>query len=180
VHLARILAVEPDVMLLDEPFAGLDPSIRSDLLYAVAELLRDPRRTTCLVLHDRAEAWALADRVVILLDGEVVANGTPADVFERPSTPAVARFIGFDGKIADPDGLLMLRPGQVELDPGGPLVARVVRRILVEDGVRLELELPGGRLVTHASPPGPGIGEEVRLRTTGGVRFGTAGTPARR
>jgi ABC-type nitrate/sulfonate/bicarbonate transport system ATPase subunit len=171
VHLARVLAVEPDVMLLDEPFAGLDPSVRSELLYAVVDVLREPRRATCLVVHDRAEAWALADRVVVLLDGQVAASGAPGEVLERPPTPAVARFLGFDGELSDADGLLLLRPGQVALDPAGPLAARVARRVLVEDAVRLELELPGGRLFCHAPLPGPAVGEEVRLRTTGGVRF---------
>lgn len=171
VHLARVLAVEPDVMLLDEPFAGLDPSVRSELLYAVVGVLRDSRRATCVVLHDRAEAWALADRIVILLDGEVVADGPPGEVLEHPPSAVVARFLGFDGELADADGLLMLRPGQVSLDPAGTLAARVVRRVLGEDAVRLELELAGGRVFCLAPLPGPEVGTAVRVRTTGGVRF---------
>jgi len=174
VHLARVLAVEPDVMLLDEPFAGLDPSVRSELLYAVADVLRDPHRATCLVVHDRAEAWALADRVVVLLDGRVAASGAPGEVLERPPTPEVARFLGFDGELTDADGLRLLRPGHVALDPAGPLTARVTRRVLVEDAVRLELELPGGRLSCHAPLPGPAVGEEVRLRVADGARFAGA------
>jgi ABC-type sulfate/molybdate transport systems ATPase subunit len=177
VHLARVLAVEPDVMLLDEPFAGLDPSVRSELLYAVVDLLRDPGRATCLVVHDRAEAWALADRVLVLLDGRVAASGAPEEVLEHPPTAAVARFLGFDGELAYGDGMLLLRPGQVSLDPGGPLAARVARRVLVEDAVRLELELPGGRVFCHAPLPGPAVGAEVRLRTAGGVRFPRADHP---
>jgi ABC-type sulfate/molybdate transport systems ATPase subunit len=178
VHLARVLAVEPDVMLLDEPFAGLDPGVRSELLYAVVDVLRDPRRATCLVVHDRAEAWALADRVLVLIDGRVVASGPPREVFERPPTAAAARFLGFEGEVVDGDGLLLLRPGQVALDPGGPLAARVVRRVLVEEAVRLELELPGGRLFCHAPLPGPEPGERVRLRTAQGVRFPASGGSA--
>jgi ABC-type multidrug transport system ATPase subunit len=181
VHLARVLAVEPDVMLLDEPFAGLDPSVRSELLYAVVDLLRDPRRATCLVVHDRAEAWALADRVVVLLDGRLAAAGAPGEVLEQPPTPEVARFLGFDGELADVDGLLLLRPGHVALDPAGPIAARVARRVLVEDAVRLELEpAGGGRVFCHAPLPGPEVGAEVRLRTTGGVRFPLVHPSARR
>lgn len=181
VHLARVLAVEPDVMLLDEPFAGLDPSVRSELLYAVVDVLRDPARATCLVVHDRAEAWALADRVVVLLDGRVAANGPPAEVLERPPTPAAARFLGFDGELPDPDGLLLLRPGHVTLDPSGPIAARVTRRVLAEDAVRLELTpTPGGRLFCNAPLPGPELGAEVRLRTSGGVRFRRGVEAARR
>ncbi len=179
VHLARVLAVEPDLMLLDEPFAGLDPNVRSELLYAVSDLLRDPRRATCLVVHDRAEAWALADRVIVLLDGRAVAAGPPDEVLERPPSRAAARFLGFSGEIADAEGVLMLRPGQVALDPAGPLQATVARRILVEDGVRLELELPGGRVFALTPPPGPREDERVRLRASGGVWFPAAGTAAR-
>jgi ABC-type sulfate/molybdate transport systems ATPase subunit len=179
VHLARVLAVEPDAMLLDEPFAGLDPNVRSELLYAVSDLLRDPRRATLLVVHDRAEAWALADRVLVLLDGCVAAAGPPQEVLEHPPSPEVARFLGFAGELADGDGLLMLRPGQVSLDPAGPLAGTVRRRILVEDGVRLEVELAGGRLFAFAPPPGPEVGEAVRLRTSGGVRFPAVAPAAR-
>ncbi|HEY1853639.1 MAG TPA: ATP-binding cassette domain-containing protein [Solirubrobacterales bacterium] len=170
-HLARVLAVAPDVMLLDEPFAGLDPSVRSELLYAVSDLLRDPARATCLVVHDRAEAWALADRVVVLLSGRVVAAGPPAQVFEQPPSPEAARFLGFSGELAGGEGVLMLRPGQVTLDPAGPLLGTVARRILFEDGVRLEVEAEGGRVFAVAPPPGPEPGERVRLRAEGGVRF---------
>jgi ABC-type nitrate/sulfonate/bicarbonate transport system ATPase subunit len=181
VHLARVLAVEPDVMLLDEPFAGLDPSVRSELLYAVVDLLRDPRRATCLVVHDRAEAWALADRVIVLLDGRVAAAGAPGVVLEHPPTPEVARFLGFDGEIADAGGLLMLRPGHVAIDPAGPIAARVARRVLVEDAVRLELApTGGGRVFCNAPLPGPEVGAEVRLRTAGGVRFPLVDRGARR
>ena len=102
VHLARVLAVEPDLMLLDEPFAGLDPSVRADLLYAVVDVLRDPGRATCLVLHDRAEAWALADRVVVLLDGRVAARRPGRAGARAPAPPAAARFLGFDGELREP------------------------------------------------------------------------------
>jgi ABC-type multidrug transport system ATPase subunit len=176
-HLARVLAVEPDVMLLDEPFAGLDPNVRSELLYAVSDLLRDPARATCLVVHDRAEAWALADRVLVLIDGRPVAAGPPGEVLEQPPSPEAARFLGFSGEVADGDGILMLRPGQVSLDPTGPLEATVARQILVEDGVRLELELAAGTVVAMTRPPGPQLGERVRLRTAGGVRFPRPANP---
>src|SRR5205085_2312666 len=75
VHLARVLAVDPDVLLLDEPFAGLDAAARADLLYDAASAFRSPTRGTLIVIHDRSEAWALADRVMILLDGRIAATG---------------------------------------------------------------------------------------------------------
>jgi ABC-type nitrate/sulfonate/bicarbonate transport system ATPase subunit len=78
VHLARGLALAPDALLLDEPFAGLDAPTRAELLYDAASVLRDERRATLVVVHDRVEAWALADRVVVMLDGRVAADGAPA------------------------------------------------------------------------------------------------------
>ena len=78
VHLARVLALDPDVLLLDEPFAGLDTAARGDLLYDTRELLRSPGRATVIVLHDRAEAWALADRTALILGGRIVAEGDDA------------------------------------------------------------------------------------------------------
>ena len=83
VHLARAIAVRPDVLMLDEPFAGLDGSARSDLLADVAGVVRDPARATLVVVHDRAEAWALADRLVVLIAGAVLADGAPGDAARR-------------------------------------------------------------------------------------------------
>lgn len=171
VHLARALAVRPDALLLDEPFAGLDPGARTELLYDVAGALRDPGRATLIVVHDRAEAWALADRVLVMLDGGVAAEGDPEQVLDRPPSPEVARFLGFANELVEGGELVMTRPGQALLDPAGPLRGRVVRKLPVEDGVRVELELAGGGLVALAPGPGPEAGEEVGVRLAGGVRF---------
>jgi ABC-type nitrate/sulfonate/bicarbonate transport system ATPase subunit len=171
VHLARALALQADALLLDEPFAGLDAPARAELLYDAASALRDGRRATLVVVHDRAEAWALADRVVVLLDGAVAADGTPADVFGRPPTPAVAEFVGFAGRLEEPDALRLLRPQDVALDDAAPLRARVTRLVPVEDGVRVELALDHGRLVALAPAPGPPPGAEVGVRLQGGVAF---------
>jgi ABC-type nitrate/sulfonate/bicarbonate transport system ATPase subunit len=171
VHLARALALQADALLLDEPFAGLDPPARAELLYDAASALRDARRATLVVVHDRAEAWALADRVVVLLDGAVAADGAPAAVFGRPPTAAVAEFVGFTGRLEEPGALRLLRPQDVALDDDGPLRARVTRLVPVEDGVRVELALDRGRLVALAPAPGPPPGAEVRVRLTGGATF---------
>jgi ABC-type nitrate/sulfonate/bicarbonate transport system ATPase subunit len=171
VHLARALALQADALLLDEPFAGLDAPARAELLYDAASALRDARRATLVVVHDRAEAWALADRVVVMLDGAVAADGPPARVFGAPPTPAVAAFVGFAGRLEEPGALRMVRPQDVALDDAGPLRARVTRLVPVEDGVRVELALEHGRLVALAPAPGPAPGAEVGVRLTGGVAF---------
>lgn len=171
VHLARVLALQPNALLLDEPFAGLDAPTRADLLYDAASSLRDERRATLVVVHDRVEAWALADRVLVMLGGRLAADGPPNEVFGQPPTPEVAAFVGFAGQIEEPDAVRMLRPQDVTLDPDGPLRARVARLVPVEEGVRVELTLDNGRLVAMAPAPGPQLGAEISLRLLGGVRF---------
>jgi ABC-type sulfate/molybdate transport systems ATPase subunit len=176
VHLARALAVGPDVLLLDEPFAGLDAETRAGLLEDSLTTLRSERRATLVVVHDRAEAWALADRLLVMLDGRIAAAGPPRELLAAPPTEAVARFLGYDGALSGPTGRLLTRPANVVLDPGGPLAARVVRRVPLEDGFRLELELDGGnawsgRVFVTSPLPAPPLEEEVRLRLEGGALF---------
>jgi ABC-type sulfate/molybdate transport systems ATPase subunit len=171
VHLARVLAVEPDVLLLDEPFAGLDAEVRASLLEDALSVLRSDTRATLVVVHDRAEAWALADRLLILIDGRLVADGPPRELLEHPPSPAVARFLGYDGVLTERAETVLTRPSHVLLDPAGRLEATVTRATALEDGFRLELTLEGGRLYAVAPLPAPRVGERVRVRLAGGVRF---------
>jgi ABC-type sulfate/molybdate transport systems ATPase subunit len=174
VHLARAIAVAPDVLLLDEPFAGLDAEVRATLLEDALSALRSDTRATLVVVHDRAEAWALADRLLILIDGRLVADGPPRELLEHPPSPGVARFLGYDGAIRDGDAhTLLTRPPHVVLDPAGPLEGTVTRATAQEDGFRLELTLEAGRLYAVAGLPAPRVGETVRVRLHGGVRFPT-------
>jgi ABC-type sulfate/molybdate transport systems ATPase subunit len=172
VHLARAVSVRPDVLLLDEPFAGLDAATRGALLDDTGEALRAWTTATLVVVHDRAEAWALADRLLVLIDGRLVANGFPRELLERPPTVEVARFLGFDGTLSRPGGeILLTRAHHVALDPAGPVRARVTRSIPLEDGVRLELTLDEGKLYAVSPLPGPVNGDEIGVRVTGGVTF---------
>ena len=169
VHLARTLAVAPDVLLLDEPFAGLDPEARALLLEDAVQAVRAPDRATLIVVHDRAEAWALADRLLVMIDGTIAAAGAPRELLEHPPSEPVARFLGFDGDITVDGARLMTRPAHVVLDAAGPHRARVTRIVALQDGVRLELALDTGRLFAVAPLPGPALGDEVRVRLSGGV-----------
>jgi ABC-type sulfate/molybdate transport systems ATPase subunit len=171
VHLARAIAVRPDVLMLDEPFAGLDAEVRANLLEDALSALRSTTQATLVVVHDRAEAWALADRLLILIDGRLAASGPPRELLEQPPSVVVARFLGFDGRLEDGDELVLTRPPHVALDPTGPLEARVRRAVPLEDGVRLELELDRGRLYAVSPLPAPRPGESVRVRIDGGARF---------
>jgi ABC-type nitrate/sulfonate/bicarbonate transport system ATPase subunit len=171
VHIARALAIAPDLLLLDEPFAGLDAETRAVLLDDTSTALRAAAGAVLLVVHDRAEAWALADRLVVLLAGRVVADGRPHDVLEAPPTAPVARFLGFNGELRDEQGVLLVRPSHVHIDPAGDIEATVRRLVPVEDGMRAELAVPGGVLWASTTHPGPSVGDTLRVRIDGGVRY---------
>ena len=94
VSLARALAARPDLMLLDEPFAALDPLLRAALRVEVAALLRDQNSTSLLVTHDQEEALSLADYVAVMRDGRLLQWGTPVEVYEQPVSRWVAGFVG--------------------------------------------------------------------------------------
>ncbi|MGO9975547.1 MAG: ATP-binding cassette domain-containing protein [Solirubrobacteraceae bacterium] len=173
VHLARAIAVAPDALQLDEPFTGLDPQTGAHLLSDSVSALRSPTRATLVVVHDRAEAWALADRMLVLIGGELVASGAPRELLAAPQSARVAHFLGYDGWLVDDGELLLTRPAHVTLDPAGALRAHVTRAVPLEDGLRLELEPADrrGRLSTIASLPAPAVGESVRVHVDGGARF---------
>jgi tungstate transport system ATP-binding protein len=98
--LARALALQPELLLLDEPFSSLDPPAREDLLMDLETILREAAVTTVFVTHDRDEAFMLADRIAVLIDGRLLQVGGTADVFSQPINEEVARFVGVDTKIS--------------------------------------------------------------------------------
>ncbi len=91
--LARALVLEPELLLLDEPFASLDPPTREELIEDLLPLLRERTTTTVLVTHDHEEAFALGDRIAVLLDGHLAQIGPPCELLKRPASPAVAAFL---------------------------------------------------------------------------------------
>jgi ABC-type sugar transport system ATPase subunit len=172
VHFARSLSLRSDILLLDEPFAGLDPPTRAELLGEASAAFRDPDRATMIVVHDRAEAWALADRLIVLLDGRVAAEGAPQNVLERPESVDVAEFLGFTGHLREQGGTRRLvRPTHVSLNEAGEHEGVVARRIPEEDHVLCAITVDGGEVQLRSVYPGPGVGARVRVRVDGGVRF---------
>jgi sulfate transport system ATP-binding protein len=93
VALARALAIEPRVLLLDEPFGALDAKVRKELRRWLRELHNRTRHTTLFVTHDQEEAFELADRVAVLNEGRIEQVGTPSQVIERPSTKFIEEFV---------------------------------------------------------------------------------------
>ncbi|MEU9649278.1 ABC transporter ATP-binding protein [Streptomyces sp. NPDC048110] len=96
VALARALAPRPRLLMLDEPLGQLDRSLRERLVVELRELFRRLGTTVLAVTHDQGEAFALADRVVVMRDGRIAQSGTPLEVWQRPADAFVARFLGFD------------------------------------------------------------------------------------
>lgn len=106
VALARALAIEPQVLLLDEPLSALDAKIRVALRHEIREIQRQLGITTVYVTHDQEEALELSDRVVVMSEGRVEQIGTPFEIYNFPSTAFVASFVGtlnaVEAKIVDP------------------------------------------------------------------------------
>nr|CAD6620454.1 sulfate ABC transporter ATP-binding protein [Rhizobium sp. TCK] len=159
VALARALAVDPKVLLLDEPFGALDAAVRRDLRRWLREIHDELGITTLFVTHDQEEALDLADRVVILNEGTIVQEGTPETVCRDPKSAFVTRFLGdanrfsaevrggvaYSGGASVPargveDGAaeVYARPGDLDWSPTGPGIAATITRVL---------DRPGGRRV---------------------------------
>ena len=96
VSLARAFASQPEVLLLDEPFSGVDAPTREGLIEDFAEIVSEARPTTVLVTHDRDEALRLGDHAALLIGGELRQTGRPTEVFDRPADRAVAEFVGME------------------------------------------------------------------------------------
>jgi sulfate transport system ATP-binding protein len=105
VALARALAVEPKVLLLDEPFGALDAKVRKELRRWLRQLHDEIHITTLFVTHDQEEALEVADRVAILRDGKIEQIGTPEEIYDHPASPFVYDFLGnvnlFSGRVRD-------------------------------------------------------------------------------
>ncbi len=116
VALARSLAPHPRLLMLDEPLGALDRALRERLLGELGTLLRSMRQTALYVTHDQEEAFALADRVVVMNHGLVAQIGTPQEIYRQPASEFVARFLGFANIIAGEfrDGKLRTKIGEFD------------------------------------------------------------------
>src|SRR5919112_6316780 len=181
VALARALAIKPKVLLLDEPFGALDAKVRKELRRWLRRLHEEVHVTSVFVTHDQEEALEVADRVVIMNEGQIEQSGSPEEVYDRPATPFVYGFLGdvnlFHGRIhqghvdfgagelaapewahvSDQAGLAYVRPHEVELavspERASSLAAMVRHVRAFGPLVRVELDLvDGGRTIeAHVS-----------------------------
>jgi len=119
-NLARAFALDPEVLLLDEPFSALDQPTREGLLDDLSDALRDTGVTTVFVTHDRAEALRLGDRVAVMMGGSIRQVGTAAEVFAAPVDEEVAAFVGVENIVRG--RLQSLADGLATIDVGGVTV----------------------------------------------------------
>ncbi len=167
VALARALAPRPRLLMLDEPLGQLDRSLRERLVVELRELFGELGTTVLAVTHDQGEAFALADRVVVMRDGRIAQSGAPLDVWQQPADAFVARFLGFDnvveatvageaadtvwGKVPVPAGTpsgpceLLIRPAGVRVVPSAEaqLTCTVTARTFRGTHVALYLQPSG-------------------------------------
>jgi iron(III) transport system ATP-binding protein len=173
VALARALVVEPQTLLLDEPLSNLDANLREEMRFEIRRLHDEFRYTTIYVTHDQSEAMATADLIVVLNAGRIEQAGAPEEIYRRPRSEFVARFVGganvLPGRFAGLAAPFAIRLEDVVLSPGDGAPARpgvpgtVVRRVFL-GGVR-DYVIDAG-------------GEEVRVTTSADVDL-APGSPVR-
>jgi putative spermidine/putrescine transport system ATP-binding protein len=193
VAIARALAIEPAVLLLDEPLAALDARVRMQLRGEIRSLQQRLGITTLFVTHDQSEALSIADRVGVMQSGRLEQLDTPENVYLRPATQFVAEFVGamnrLPGRIGEnnevavlghrlavvnPDGNAagaaveaLLRPEALAVVPDAAGPGEITDRTFLGSVTRLEVTLDDGQKVlvdSHDHGPGTALGERVGLR----------------
>ncbi len=197
VALARALAIEPQVLLLDEPLSALDAKVRGTLRDEIRRIQTEVGITTVFVTHDQDEALAIADRVAVIFAGQVAQIAPPAELYERPRSAQVADFVGLsnrirgearagmalvlgarvpllEGSAMDGRVTVLVRPEMVELtqDPDGP--DRVIAASFLGSIARVQVRLGDGTLVL-AQVSSAEVG---RFRHGDAIRVGLKPTPA--
>jgi sulfate transport system ATP-binding protein len=165
--LARALAVEPQVLLLDEPFGALDAQVRKELRTWLRRLHDEVHVTTVFVTHDQEEAIEVADTIVVLAGGEVVQVGSPHELYDNPANPFV---MGFLGPVTRIDGRLV-RPHDVEIttEPApGSVPATITRVVRLGFEVRVEMRAADTEAIAQVTR---GVADHLELRPGGTVHI---------
>lgn len=172
VALARAIAVDPRVLLLDEPLSALDARVRIELRGEIQALQKSLGIPTLMVTHDQEEALAMADKIICMHAGEIVQTGTPEDLYLRPKTRFVANFMGISNLIS-PDAMTKLlptlgpttppcdsrrylaciRPEQITLTPSDTGAARITGIEFLGNLRRITLDSSVGPLIAEVSGP---------------------------
>ena len=193
VALARALAIEPSVLLLDEPLSALDAKVRVQLRDEIRRIQLEVGTTTLFVTHDQEEALAVADRVGVMKDGRLEQLAAPTELYNRPATRFVAEFVGLsnrlparvdgrsaellgrrvttlDGSATSGSGRALVRPEAIHLERAGDGNARVLTVAFLGPISRVMCALDDGEtvLVQVASPLAATLSPQDRVRLTPG------------
>jgi thiamine transport system ATP-binding protein len=180
VALARALAVNPRLLLLDEPLSALDRGLRERLATDLHDILRKAGATAMLVTHDQEEAFAVADRMAVMRDGRIVQGGTLDEVWRQPADGWTAQFLGYATvltgdrarvlrDLVDPSSTwqaVALRRSALRVDPSGPLTARVEEARVTPDQIRVQLDVDGGGSLPAVADPGTDVRVGARVRVS--------------
>ena len=206
VALARALAIEPQVLLLDEPFGALDARVRKDLRRWLRDIHQQLGTTTVFVTHDQDEALELADRVVILNEGRIEQIGTPEQIYDHPATPYVLRFLGGVNEIAgrmrggrieiegidtsaigrlgaaEGSATLFIRPQDIDILPGEDGAALIHAVTASGSQTQIDVKLHGHSVAAElrrdlARTRGLKVGQRVHLKALQGRLFGPPSDP---
>ncbi|MBJ7356945.1 ABC transporter ATP-binding protein [Nocardioides sp.] len=173
VALARSLAVDPRLLLLDEPLSALDTGLRARLAGDLHAILRAAGTTALLVTHDHEEAFAVADRIAVMRAGRIVQQGDIGEVWRAPVDAETALFLGY-ARVLDGEAAARVVPGAtavairrsaLRLDETGGLTGRVVSARVTPEQVRLVVDVDGIGALDAVAPLDrhPGPGDAVRL-----------------
>ena len=187
IALARALAVEPKVLLLDEPFGALDAKVRKELRRWLRRLHDEMQVTSVFVTHDQEEAMEVADRVVVMNHGRIEQDGAPDEVYDHPATPFVLQFLGdvnlFHGRLGHAPGYVRPHELQVIAVPEeGSLAVTLSQALTVgpntrlefkrqDDGSDVDVELPRADYLALRETLGLRPGSAVHLRPRRVTRF---------
>jgi len=165
VALARAIAPEPRLLMLDEPLGSLDRELRDRLMVELRTLFVDIGLTAIFVTHDHDEAFAVADRVLIMRAGRVEQHGRPEAVWEHPATEFAARFLGFLNTVTLGGRRVLTRSDGMRIDPDGPITGTVVARTFRRDHFLLTVAGPDDMRyeVAVAGAVVPTPGDHLRL-----------------
>ncbi len=163
VALARAVVVKPKVLLLDEPLGALDLKLREQMQIELKELQRKLGITFIFVTHDQEEALTLSDRVAVFNQGRIEQIGTPRQLYERPESEFVARFVGTSNIFSESEAASLLaqpeacsvRPEKIEMRPSSQsqkdasvLPGKIIESIYIGSATRLIIEIDGGKKIS--------------------------------
>jgi len=170
IALARAIAIEPEVILFDEPLSNLDVALRQQTRIELKELQRRLGLTSIYVTHDQEEALALSDQIAVMRDGKIVQVGAPQDLYESPKSAFVASFLGganiitdaptaldLTGKTLGPNEAIAIRSEHIVFDELGPFEAKVLTRQFLGMITEVEIDFAGTPLTVKTTSEVPDL-----------------------